>query len=180
MPAVSIDLLEVSNIAVTLRWTALTGSDTGGLDVDVDSYDLEWDQGTATWTALITLASTELSYTHSPPLSGGETYAYRIRATNEYGSALLFSEATEVQTAQVPETPSTPTVSISDLYVKVQWNQPFLNYVQLVKYEVLLEDINGDFIEVASLCDGSAYATLTNLYCLIPMNAFWDAPLSLD
>jgi hypothetical protein len=40
MQAISIDLQEVSNIAVTLRWTALTGSDTGGADVGVDGYDL--------------------------------------------------------------------------------------------------------------------------------------------
>ena len=99
MQAISIDFQEVSNIAVTLRWTALTGSDTGGLDVDVDSYELQWRQGTDTWADLITLAATELSYTHSPPLSGGETYGYRIRAVNEYGSAELYSEETQILTA---------------------------------------------------------------------------------
>ena len=48
----------------------------------------------------------------------------------------------------------------------------------LEKYEILLEDSNGDYREVLSLCDGSDYATIANLYCLIPMNAFLEAPLS--
>ena len=40
MQALTVDLTEVTNIAVTLRWTGLSGTDTGGSDVDVDSYDL--------------------------------------------------------------------------------------------------------------------------------------------
>ena len=40
MQPVTVDLAEVTNIAITLRWTGLTGADTGGSGVDVDSYDL--------------------------------------------------------------------------------------------------------------------------------------------
>jgi hypothetical protein len=179
MQPVTVDLAEVTNIAVTLRWTALTGTDTGGLAVDVDGYELQWDQGSDTWDDLISLSAADLVYVHSPPLSAGQTYSYRIRAVNEYGSGDSWSTETQVFTAQPPETPSTPSVSITDLYVKIQWTEPFLNYLPLTHYSILLVDTDGLFSEVTSLCDGSAQTTITNRYCLIAMSSFWDEPLSL-
>ena len=99
MQPVTVDLAEVTNIAVTLRWTALTGTDTGGLAVDVDGYKLQRDQGSDTWDDLISLSAADFVYVHSPPLSAGQTYSYRIRAVNEYGSGDSWSTETQVDAA---------------------------------------------------------------------------------
>ena len=42
-----------------------------------------------------------------------------------------------------------------------------------------MQDINGDFIEVVSLCNGASPATMANLYCIVPMLSFTSTQLSL-
>ena len=43
---------------------------------------------------------------------------------------------------------------------------------------MLLEEENGDFSEMTTLCDGSDSSILIQLYCLIPMSTFRDTPFN--
>ena len=102
MDSVTIDLLaDVTNTEVTVRWVPLSGIYEGGSTVDVDGYEIEWDQGAgiADWTSLSSIIpASETEYTQSG-LTGGVVYGYRIRAKNEYGSSYVLSEATYALTA---------------------------------------------------------------------------------
>ena len=55
----------------------------------ITNYIVEWDQGTATWTNLVTTASTSSSA--ATGLIGGTTFQFRITATNAYGSSSVSS-----------------------------------------------------------------------------------------
>ena len=67
----SFDSSTSTNTQIVLTWTALTGADAGGSSVSIDNYEVQWDQGTATWASLITTASTTYTVTG---LTGGTTY----------------------------------------------------------------------------------------------------------
>ena len=171
---------DVTNTQVVLHWTALDGIYKGGSAVDVDSYEIEWDQGNAgEWTSLTSVLATELTYTRNS-LTGGVTYGYRIRSVNEYGSSSVWSEPTYVLYAQPPQQPSPPVVALEDLYVKVSWTLPFANYEDITSVIVLLQDSTSTFVEVTSLCNGADPDTFTVRVCLIPMYSFAEtAELSL-
>ena len=65
------------------------------------------------------------------------------------------------------------------MYVKISWTTPFANYDPVKYFILLIKDATNNFIEVKSYCDGAVEPIFTNQYCLIPMNKFWPAPLSL-
>jgi len=125
---------EITNTQTQFHWTALTGANAGGSAVGIDNYEIEWDQGDGgSWVSLITLPSTDLTYTHLTRL-GGTSYGYRIRAINEYGDALAFSDPVYIWTAQAPETPDLPTVTIESVYVKIAWVEPVTNNRDITAY----------------------------------------------
>lgn len=66
---------------IVFSWPALSGTETGG--VTLDNYEVEYDQGTATWTSLVIQPGT--SYT-ATGLTGGLTYQFQVRGINIYGS----------------------------------------------------------------------------------------------
>jgi len=50
---------------------------------------------------------------NTPPLTGGQTYKFRIVAVNKYGEGPLSTAPTfTVVTGQVPSTPSAPVTSL--------------------------------------------------------------------
>jgi hypothetical protein len=77
-------------------------------------------------------------YTHSGLVSGVD-YHYRIKAVNKYGQSLSFSETTTIQTGQAPEKPLAPTTTVSDVYVRIDWQAPFNNHLEITAYKVLLK-----------------------------------------
>ena len=41
-----------------------------------------------------------------------------------------------------------------------------------------LKDSTGSFVEKLELCDGSDMTAMTENFCIVPMNEFWDADMS--
>jgi hypothetical protein len=73
---------------IELFWNALTGVNTGG--IQIDSYNLQWDAGSngATWYDLVGeegFFSTALTYTKVGGLNAGEPYMFRLKAFNVHG-----------------------------------------------------------------------------------------------
>lgn len=82
-----------------LSWTALVaGTATGGSSVSIDNYEVQWDQGTATFVTLVTASAT--TYTKTG-LTGGTTYQFMVRAINVYGNG-AFSQILTVIAAEAP------------------------------------------------------------------------------
>ena len=70
-------------------------------------------------------------------------------------------------------------VALEDLYVKISWPTPFANYQPVTSFIVQIIDANGDFVEAASLCNGSDASTFADSFCLIQMSSFEGEPLEL-
>lgn len=98
--------------------------------------------------------TTDLFYTQTG-LSGGVTYAYKVRAYNKYGEGPFTAEVT-LQTSQPPEKPAAPTVEVVGGYVNISWTAPFENYRPITGYQILIGTSTGDFVEDKALCDGVA------------------------
>lgn len=138
-------------------------------------YVLEWDAGANAWATHQTPSGTTAT---STGLTGGYTYQYRVAAQNKYGVGPV-SAVLAVVAAQAPATPAAPTTSSVTAYVKIEWAAPFANYAVIDAYRVEIIDGTGNYIEVPAVCDGSDAAVMANLYCLVPMTAFWTAPFNL-
>lgn len=113
--------------------------------------------------------TTALQYAVSG-LSGGQTYAFQVRAYNKYGYG-AFAASASVQTSQPPAQPDAPVVSVLGSYVKIEWTAPFENYSPISGhgYQILIAASDGTFREDKALCDGVAQASVG--YCLVAM---WD------
>ena len=94
-----IDLAEVSNSQVTLRFADALASETGGSDVDIIGYELQYASTFGIFNYLATLSAGKNHYTHDQYLVGGNKYQYQIRAINYLGASLEFSESATVWTA---------------------------------------------------------------------------------
>ena len=167
LSVVSVALAGTSNVATQVAWTALTGAATGGSNVAVTDYELYWDQGHGSWLSLAN--TTGLTYS-ATGLSGGQTYAFEIRAYNKYGYG-PFTAAASVQTSQAPSQPAQPVIEVVGSYVNISWTPPFSNYMPIAGYgyQILIAAANGSFVLDQALCDGVAQAAVG--YCLVSM---WD------
>jgi hypothetical protein len=153
LSVVSIDVPSTSNTATTVTWTALTGSSRGGAAVVITQYEVYWDQSTSVW---ISLSTTSSLNTVKTGLTGGVTYAFKVRAYNKYGAG-PFTSAVSVQTSQAPEQPDAPVLVVNGQYVKISWTEPFANYRPVLGYQILIEtSTTNTFIERKALCDGDA------------------------
>lgn len=69
-----------SSTMIQINWVALNSTQNGGSAVT--SYIAYWDQGNATWTALVGTPSQYLgtTYTVSTDISAGSTYLFKVQA----------------------------------------------------------------------------------------------------
>jgi hypothetical protein len=175
LSVVSIDVPSTTNTQTKVTWTALTGSARGGKTVEVTKYEVFWEQSTGTWVTLT--ETTDLFYVKTG-LSGGVTYAFKVRAYNKYGEGPFTAEAS-VQTSQAPEQPAAPLVEVVGAYVKISWAAPVENHRPILGYgyQVLIATSGGEFIERKALCDG--YAQEAVRYCLVDMHDLRASPFGL-
>ena len=127
----------ITNTQAEITWSALTGANTGGSNVVITSYDIQYSLDSTNW---INLASglTTTSYTQTG-LSGGTNLYYRVRAENKYGPAASYSGASiMITTSQAPATPTPPTVLQDGTYLTITWTQPFDNYAPITGYAILI------------------------------------------
>lgn len=111
------DVDNSSNTQIVFSWDEVTGLQTGGSPII--EYQVDFDQGTSTWTT----SSTSTSTITFDGLTGGMTYSVRVAAVNKYGPSEL-SDTLSVIAAQEPDTPDAPTTETVGLYVKIEWSEP--------------------------------------------------------
>jgi hypothetical protein len=131
---VSYDIPSTTNVATEVVWTALTGSSRGGMNVAITDYEVYWDQSTGVW---VTLANTTSLFAAQSGLTGGVTYAYKVRAYNKYGAG-PFTASISVMTSQAPSQPAAPVVAVVGGYVNISWTAPFANYRPVTAYQILI------------------------------------------
>ncbi len=110
-------------------WAALTGDSTGG--VSIDSYNLQWDGGSngVDWYDLQGedgFFDTALTYLKIGGLTAGNAYQFKVRANNVHGWG-PFSIPTTIKAATQPDRPSPPVLTITNVLVKISWDEPYMN-----------------------------------------------------
>jgi len=166
-----------SQISITIAAT----SDNGGSPIT--SYSLEWDAGTAgvSYTSLIGESSDNLDLIYnSTGVTAGGSYMFRVRAKNIYGWSSYSSTLTAIA-AEVPDQPSSPTVTNTGTSVKIAWTDPFNGGSAITSYGVQLLHADGttyssDLTNCNAASDGTIIA---NKYCVIPMATLTAGPFSL-
>ena len=177
MTQLTSDLLLSSSSHLYLYWTAATSSlAKGGMNIPITQYEIQWDQGTGTWTQLVI---TQNTYYNLTGLSDGLSYNFKIRSYNKYGAG-AYSQIKLITTKLSPDQPNSPTISWQGNYIKVQWTAPPTNGYAIDRYKIVIETSTvNNFIELSTTCDGADSATITNMYCLIDMNVLRASPYSL-
>lgn len=105
-------------------------------------------------------------------------YKFRVRALNIFGWSAWSQEATFF-TSGAPLGPTTITMQIINLNIKISWSFPFENYAPLNAYRLEVKDYFGLTYNEAAACDGTVPQVVTERFCLIPMAAFRQPPHSL-
>jgi len=106
----------------------------------VTSLNLQWDQGSASWTSLLGESSDSLvtSFTVTGLTPGG-SYQFRYRAKNIYGWGPT-STAETIIAATSPSQMDPVTTSISGSNVKISWSAPDSNGSPITAYTVSIAD----------------------------------------
>jgi hypothetical protein len=114
-------------------------------------------------------------------LTPGAEYKFKYRAQNKYGWG-EFSNSQTFQAAAIPLKANTVTTSIENLYVKISWDEPDDQSSEILEYEILIKQKNGDFSEqVGQFCQGSDVAIVNYRYCHVPVQSVLrEAPYSLE
>jgi titin len=100
---------------------------------------------------------TTLEYTHSDPVTPGEEYLWKIKATNSVNDSLL-SPSTMIKAATVPDPPAKPTlVDQSTSEIEFSWLVPYDGHDDITDYKVLWDGGQGTsiFTELASSTFGT-------------------------
>jgi hypothetical protein len=82
-----------------IRWSDALTSSTGGSDVSIVSYEIEYASTYGIFNYLATVAPGVNQYLQDTLLVGGNEYQYMIRATNYLGDSLTFSDSVSGWTA---------------------------------------------------------------------------------
>mmetsp|Transcript_9442 Transcript_9442/g.8982 ORF Transcript_9442/g.8982 Transcript_9442/m.8982 type:complete len:418 (+) Transcript_9442:1180-2433(+) len=174
----SFDISSSDNGEIDLVWSVPTsGEGTGGSSITIDTYTVEWDQGTTSWTTLGTTATTTMP---ASSLSSNTDYQFQIKATNLHGDALSFSDPVTIKTGEAPGKPNTPTTTDDGIYVEISWSAPVINSFAVDQYDIEILSSDTFYYNELTYCDGSDATIVTNAACKIPMQVFWDSPFSLS
>jgi hypothetical protein len=171
-PATTTSQLEVTVVA------PVPGAATGG--AAIDSYHVEWDQGTGVWADLAGQPGSYslLTTLIVPGVTGGEAYRFRVTAHNVQGwgpvSGVGVIWATSTPAAPAPAT----TVEVNE-YIEVRWSAPVSNFESLDAYSVAVESAAGPYYSDLASCDGSSAAVRAELRCRIPVSTLTAAPFAL-
>jgi titin len=165
---------------IEIAWTALTSTDDIG-GTPITSYQLDWDQNTTTWVALVGEPSspyTYLSYTYSAGVVAGLTYNFRVRAHNALGEGPTSSLLTVIPSSPPAKMDAVVTGPLS-IFTQWTWTAPDDRGAALTAYGLYVEASDGSLLEETVYCPSSESSLLTNRYCNIPMAVLAAAPYSL-
>jgi hypothetical protein len=171
-----------STTQLEVDFTALaTAAERGG--AAIDSYHLEWDEGTGTWADVAGQdGAYQLLTTHvitgPPPVAGGTDYRLRVRAHNLHGWGPE-SEPAVVFATSAPGQPDPVTTAQVSETIEIRWTAPLNNYESLDAYRLTVEAAGGAYLEDLAHCDASTAAVMAELACRIPVATLVAAPYSL-
>ena len=129
---------------------------TGGSPIT--SYNLQFDQGNATYVTIIGEAPDNLERTFN---KGGLTtdvvYKFKYRVKNKYGWSNDFSLELSARTATIPEQVSGLSFQIQHLLnVRFSWDQPYHGGSPITSYTILFLNHDQDtFSTIDAYCDGT-------------------------
>ena len=182
MPPTNFRLTRADEIAVAVAWDTLTLEwQTGGSPVT--AYELEWDAGSPSSFAALTLSPSALATAHSEPVpAAGVRYSFRVRARNLFGagplSALVSGLAVNLPGA-VPNVVVAYNPPSQPEQVTLTWDPAPDRGQHLQAYRVRLLAANGTFLERTDLCDGAAAGMLSSRLCLFAFPDLTADPLAL-
>ncbi|CDW74138.1 pa14 multi-domain protein [Stylonychia lemnae] len=158
-------VLTTSN-QITLNWVALSGSATGYSAIL--SYNLVWNSGTGD-PSITLIDSLLLQYTVKG-LTEGLPYKFKLRARNIYGYG-DYSSVNTLIPSDIPGKMEIPIVEISNINVKIDWEEPDDHSATIDEYEILLQKFDGSFVEDTTNCNGAIAAIRDATVCFIPMTS---------
>lgn len=173
---------DTSESLLKVDYDMLTGVLTGGSTIF--SLQLQWDQGTsgASWATLLGFSpytvTTTYSITGLDRVSSGRVYKFRYRARNIHGWG-PYSDVLDLLAASIPDRLSPVITQLVGTQVQISWVPLKENGAQITQYLIELKTLQGAYIEMPTLCDGTNENVLANNYCLFPMATFLASPLSL-
>lgn len=65
-----------------------------------------------------------------------------------------FSDTMEIAAAKVPDQPNPPTTSINNIFVRIAWEDPYLNSSPVISYRLFVANKDGAFAEELTYCSG--------------------------
>ena len=77
----------------------------------------------------------------------------------------------------VPSASNVPVTEVIGADVRISWEAPYSGGigVEILSYQILIKDSNGNMVEDTVHCNGAADPSITeNLECLIPMTSLVD------
>lgn len=164
---------------LTVDWNALsTNAQTGGLAIT--SYQLDYDQGTTSWTDLVGFSSDSTATTFTVTgLTAGVPYKFRVRAKNAIDWGDYSAEVTLTPSAK-PSTMTAPVITLDEPYAKITWTAATDNGAAITAYTItIMEDDDTTFTEEITYCDGSDSVIAGQLYCQVPMTVLAASPYDL-
>jgi hypothetical protein len=112
-------------------------------------------------------------------LSPGQTYQFRVKAINKYGSAYP-SLTLVVLATQTPATPAAPLMTLDATTISVTFSLPNSYNTPITLMSIQFQtSIPGEFLELVSYCNGSDSSILTKLKCSLPMSSLRLEPFNL-
>jgi len=135
------------------------------------------DGGTGTWT---TLASNVLTTTYTATgLTNNVIYSFKVQATNVVGAS-LDSTSVSIRAAAVPDQPASPTSTLSNDQVVIDWTAPPDGGSPITGYVLTIRKSDGDYAEETVNCDGSDSSIIAATQCTVPVSVLLASPYSLS
>mmetsp|Transcript_9440 Transcript_9440/g.8971 ORF Transcript_9440/g.8971 Transcript_9440/m.8971 type:complete len:317 (+) Transcript_9440:887-1837(+) len=144
-PVISEVTSSTTHDTIVVSWTALTTTtDTGGSAIT--SYHIEYDDATneVTWTTLdgVIADYTLTTYSINSGLTAGDTYKFRVRAENVYGTGPYSNVVSVVPKASPDKVVNVDTQNVG-VNVKITWDEPDDFGSAITSYTILIMEADG-------------------------------------
>jgi hypothetical protein len=173
-----------SESLIEIEWLPIPADsdETGGSAID--SYNLQWKVKDSADDYVDLVGEdgnfqTGVVHIQETGVVASTTYLFRVRAHNVLGWG-EFSEPVQIVSAKVPEKPDPPVLTISNIFVRIEWAEPYTNSAPIEAYEIEVADSMGTFAVENLYCKGAEEPVLSNRYCNIPMDVLRSEGFNLS
>ena len=154
--------LGAGNASLSVTWTApsANGGTLSGFKVQ---YKLATDSA---WTSHTFTSTGSTTTTTITGLTNDGTYNVQVAATNEHGDGPWSDSGSGTPTAQKPDAPDAPTLTVGDAKLTVSWTAPANNGASIIDYDAQYSSDGGTtwtFVEMTSAANTSRTYEITTL-----------------